>query len=125
MKTTFPSGTDWDDALFAVELEDEILGFVRGLRTPRENPVSAKQIREHLNRFPMFNKTTDENISDAMISLQNDRRVRIVVKTLSAHRRHDGAYFYEACKPRNDRGLDPRHGPTIGWSDAAIEADFS
>jgi hypothetical protein len=90
-----PTDAQADAALFAVELEDAIVGFVRGLRGPRQNPVTYKQIVAHVRRWPMFENVTDDQINDAEIAGIAMDRIRCVAMTLGSHRRWNGRYGYE------------------------------
>lgn len=94
MATIYPTDAQADAALLAVELEDAITRFVTGLRGPRQNPVTYKQILARIHNYPMFANVTDTQIDDAMCCCVLDDRFRVVALSLSSHRRHNGAYGY-------------------------------
>ena len=89
-----PTDAQADAALLAVELEDAIVGFVRGLRGPRQNPVTTKQIATYIRRWPMFAEVTDDQISDAQVECISMDRIRCVPMTCRT-RRWNCRYGYE------------------------------
>ncbi len=92
--TIFPTDKQAEAALFAVELEDTITKFVRGLRGPRLNPVTQSTIYKHVTKFPMFAILTSDQIGEAIDCCINDERFRLVALSLSAHRKWNGRYGY-------------------------------
>jgi threonine dehydratase len=81
-----------DKALLAIETEDEIYRFVKGLRKPRINPVTFKQIQKHMDRHPMF-KNVD--VFEALACLIKDNKISGGYSSLRSARGFRGAYVYE------------------------------
>jgi len=81
-------------AVFKIELEDSIAKFVRGIRKERDFPVSKKQITEHIRKFPMFMKVTEDEIENAIDEGMSSNRFHIVGMSLTSYRTHNGSYGY-------------------------------
>lgn len=78
----------------AQNLEDEdfarrVYVFIRGIRGKRKNPVTCRQIDEHLNGY------SRSAVSEALTTLVLDGRVRIMMRSLSSLHRANGGYCYE------------------------------
>jgi|GEM_PF-2455633 len=73
----------------AAALQRRIVAFVRGIRRPRQNPVSATQIKKWFRATPA--DFVDAQIDAAMSA----GKIRIVANKLGSHRRSKGAYSYE------------------------------
>ena len=72
-----------------MNLEDEILAYIKGVNKPRENPLTKAQIVKH---FPMYAETLVDQI---LVNLLFKGLVTLNRKSLSSTRRHNGAYVYE------------------------------
>jgi len=73
----------------AAILQRRIIAFVRGIRRPRQNPVSSSQIKRWFRATPP--EFVDAQIDAVIIS----GKIKISQKTLSSGRRFNGAYVYE------------------------------
>ena len=67
----------------------EIVAFVRGIKRPRENPVTAKQICKWLRVTP------DDFVQDQITECVAANRIRAVSRSLSSSRRFNGVCVYE------------------------------
>lgn len=74
-----------DRAVSAIETDDEILRFVRGLRGPRKNPVSREQILGHMARYPMFR---DVDIERVLSELTYAGKITCTASSLSSRRKY-------------------------------------
>jgi hypothetical protein len=74
----------------AAMLRREIQKFCAGIRGPRENPVSEKQIVE------WFRSTDADFVRDQITEACTRSLIRCCQKSLTSSRRHRGAYVYEA-----------------------------
>ena len=90
----FPTDAQADAALFAVELEDAVAGYITGIRGKRANPVTRKQIHIYIKRFPMFASVSDDQLHSILINCIAGGRIYLVALSLSSHRRWNGAYGY-------------------------------
>ena len=67
----------------------EIVRFVRGIRRPRQAPVTAKQIINWMRATPA--EFVQEQIDEAILL----GKIAIRQKSLSSGRRFNGSYVYE------------------------------
>ncbi|MEM1046507.1 MAG: hypothetical protein AAGL24_10160 [Pseudomonadota bacterium] len=80
---------DWSQAPNGrAECKGQIRRFVHGIRRPRENPVTAKQIEQWCNSTPA------DFVSECIDELLRDGEIRIWRRSLSSGRRANGAYVY-------------------------------
>ena len=70
--------------------QNEIVRFVRGIRGPRQNPATTRQIMKWLRHTPA--DFIHAQIDEALLA----GKIRIRQKSLSSGRKANGAYFYEA-----------------------------
>lgn len=78
----------------AAMLRRQIQQFCVGIRGPRQNPVSEKQIVE------WFRSTNPEFVREQITQACAEELIRCCPKSLSSSRRHRGAYVYEAVSPQ-------------------------
>lgn len=75
-------GSECDKALLAIEIEDEIYRFIKGLQKPRLNPVTIKQIEKHLDKYHIFKNVDIDNALDQLLT-----KGKISIFRLSLQRR--------------------------------------
>ncbi len=73
----------------AAALQKQIVRFVGGIRGPRENPVTDRQINK------WFRSTPESFVDDQLFAVCNDGRVRACRRSLSSGRRWNGVSVYE------------------------------
>jgi len=76
----------------ALALQRRIAAYVRGVNGERINPVSEAQI------VRWFRSTDPEFVKTQIAACLAAGSVRIVRRSLSSTRRHNGAYRYEAVQ---------------------------
>jgi len=73
----------------AVALRRQILRYIHGIKGPRENPVTRKQIVEWF-------RATDPAFVEKQINYLSDTlKIRGLANSLGSHRRFNGRYVYE------------------------------
>lgn len=65
-----------------------ILKFVGGIRAPRQNPVTRKQIET------WFRATDKAFLNEVILELIGDGRLMISTRSLNSNRRSNGGYVY-------------------------------
>ena len=73
----------------AEALRRQIVAYVRGVRGPREAPVTEKQITG------WFRGTDPAFLRQQLTEVVTAGQVRICSRSLSSNRRHNGGYVYE------------------------------
>lgn len=84
----------------AKSCQAEIVRFVRGVRRPRQAPVTARQIKQWLRVTPA--DFVDAQIDNALIA----GRIHIAPRSLGSTRRASGSYVYTA----SEEGMMPVSG---------------
>ena len=70
--------------------QPEIVAFVRGIKRPRTNPVTTRQICKWLRVTP------DDFVQDQITECIANNRIRAVSRSLTSSRRFNGVCVYEA-----------------------------
>jgi len=73
----------------AAALQRQILRFIHGIKGPRENPVTRKQIIE------WFRATEPAFVEQQINFLSDSLKIRGCANSLGSHRRFNGRYVYE------------------------------
>jgi len=77
-----------------VTLDDIVLAFVRRKRL--NEGVTAKAIYRHVRTHKYHGRSSQSQIFSAMVRLNDYERIRPVARTMTSHRRANGAYDWVA-----------------------------